>query len=114
MSSQEPAWTVENDPWVCWSGVMECRVVAGVWDMGSRLPVVENKGGPLLVSERYALTRGPRPWRLLLVIIQLLIFLPFYAESRVLWSPSRDICKVRGSGYRARIRQALAKADLFA
>ena len=114
MSSQGPAWTVENDPCVRWSGVMECRVVAGVWGMGFRLPVVENKGDPSLASERHALNRGPHQWRLLLGIIQLLIFLPFNAESRVLWSPRRDICKVRGSGCGARIQQALAKADLFA
>ena len=69
--------------------------MAGVWGMGFCLPAVRSNGNPAVVSERHALTRGPDRRQLLPLVIHSLIFLSFSAESRVLWPPRRDICKVR-------------------
>jgi hypothetical protein len=55
--------------------------------MGFDLPVVGNREDPSAASERHAGNRGPHQRLLLLVDIQLLIFVPFNVESRVLRSP---------------------------
>jgi hypothetical protein len=55
--------------------------------MGFHLPVVGSKEDPSAASERHAVNRGPHQRLLLLAVIQLLIFVPFNVESRVLWSP---------------------------
>ncbi|MCP3693653.1 MAG: hypothetical protein GY917_15735 [Planctomycetaceae bacterium] len=61
--------------------------MSSVWSMGFDLPVVGNNEDPSAASERHAVNRGPHQRLLLLVDIQLLIFVAFNVESRVLRPP---------------------------